>query len=158
LDDIKNYDIQYFGECMEMQINTTMTAGAGLTYNAPQPTSDAGQSGAGVAPSNPDQATVNMAANVTDVVEINNNPASVKPTANDVAKVGNNENPTNSKGVVVSFDQLANTEVIKFMDIKGNVVAQVPPRMYLKMMEAMGSSMAEMTGGSTTGKHLDEIV
>lgn len=188
---------------MEMQINTMMTAGAGLAYTALQPAGGAGQQAGAVAPSNPDQAAVGMAGNIADIVEINNSPArgtpagtvqpaaaagagsqpsaapgaasqtavtpgevnpeSVTPgAANQAAdqqpKPVGNENPGNSKGVVFSFNALANTEVIKFMDIKGNVVAQIPPRMYLKMMEAMGNSMEEITGGRTTGKILDKIV
>ncbi len=143
---------------MEMQINAIATASASLTYTAPQQTGGNSQlSGPEIAPSGPDQAAVNAAGNVADVVEINN-PALEKQTANDILKAGNSENPTGSKGVVVSFDQLASTEVIKFMDIKGNVVAQVPPRMYLKMMEAMGGDMDGVTGASITGQNLDEIV
>lgn len=143
---------------MDMQINSIAAASAGLTYTAPQQAGGTSQlSGTEIAPSNPNQAAVNAAGNVADAVEINN-PALEKQTANNILKAGNNENPTGSKGVVVSYDQLASTEVIKFMDIKGNVVAQIPPRMYLKMMEATGGSMEEIMGGGTTGKLLDEIV
>lgn len=45
-----------------------------------------------------------------------------------------------TKSVVFEYNKKTGDSVVKFMDAKGNVVAQVPPEQYLKMKELMGGS------------------
>jgi uncharacterized FlaG/YvyC family protein len=69
-----------------------------------------------------------------------------------------------AKSVVFEYDKQSGESIVKFMDDKGNVVAQTPPEQYLKMEQLMGKAKGleiravegDMQGMRITGVFLNK--
>lgn len=56
------------------------------------------------------------------------------------------ENLATKGSVVFEYDALSRASIVKFLDMKGNVISQVPPEQYLKTLQMRGSSPEDEKG------------